>query len=74
YEKLLGSKKQEYIHLAASLDALSPLKVLDRGYSMVSDKSGNLLSSADKASVGDSVKISFSRSSLLCTVDEKIID
>jgi exodeoxyribonuclease VII large subunit len=42
---------------AASLDALSPLAVLQRGYAVAQRKDGSLLRSAEAVSVGDSVKI-----------------
>jgi len=42
---------------AASLDALSPLAVLKRGYAIAQDQSGNLLRDAQAASVGDSIRV-----------------
>lgn len=42
---------------AASLDALSPLAVLQRGYAIAQDESGNLLRDAQSTSVGDSVRV-----------------
>ena len=71
-ERLLNGKKQAYIKYAASLDALSPLKVLGRGYSIATDLSGTPISSAEGVSVGDKLRVSLSRGVLLCTVDEAI--
>ena len=71
-ERLLNGKKQAYIKYAASLDALSPLKVLGRGYSIATDLSGTPISSAEDVSVGDKLRVSLSRGVLLCTVDEAI--
>jgi exodeoxyribonuclease VII large subunit len=42
---------------AASLDALSPLAVLQRGYAIAQDKSGALLRDAKLVSVGDEVRV-----------------
>ena len=42
---------------AASLDALSPLAVLQRGYAIAQDESGNLLRDAQSTAVGDSVRV-----------------
>ena len=72
YEELIAAKKHQYVHLAASLDALSPLKVLSRGYSVVTDKKGRALTDADEAEVGDILTVSLSKGSLLCEVEEVI--
>jgi exodeoxyribonuclease VII large subunit len=42
---------------AASLDALSPLAVLQRGYAIAQDKSGHLLREAGSVKVGDSIRV-----------------
>ncbi len=42
---------------AASLDALSPLKVLGRGYSLVQDSEGHVIDSAKKLTQGDKVQV-----------------
>ena len=42
---------------AASLDALSPLAVLQRGYAIAQDKSGALLRDAKSVGVGDEVRV-----------------
>lgn len=70
YERLLNLKKHEYIRLAASLDALSPLKVLARGYAIATDENGNAISSSENVKSGDELKVCLSKGSLLCTVDE----
>lgn len=71
FERELGGKKQTYIRLAASLDALSPLKVLSRGYSIVTNVAGAVVSSADSVAVGDAVSVKLGRGSLDCTVAAK---
>ena len=42
---------------AAKLEALSPLSVLTRGFGFIEDKDGNTLTSVEKISVDDTVKI-----------------
>ncbi len=54
----------------ASLDALSPLKVLSRGYS-VAEINGKVLKSVKNANVGDELTLKLSDGSLICTVDSK---
>jgi len=72
FERLINTKKQGYIRYAASLDALSPLKVLGRGYSIASDEEGRAVSSVENVKVGDKLKLSLSRGALKCTVNEVI--
>lgn len=44
-------------HSAAQLDALSPLKVLGRGYAIMRDGEGHVVSRADALRVGDEVTV-----------------
>ena len=54
--------------LAASLDAMSPLKVLSRGYAIARREDGTALLSADAAAPGDKLKLTLSDGSLDCQV------
>ena len=56
--------------MAAKLDALSPLKILDRGYAVVFDPKGNLLTDASQVSPGDDIGIRLSRHRLKARVIE----
>ncbi len=47
--------------LGSKLDALSPLKVLDRGYSLASTVEGNLVRSAAEIRIGDALDLRFRR-------------
>lgn len=49
---------------AASLDALSPLSVLHRGYAIAQDSSGRLLYDASAVSIGDEVKVRLAKGRL----------
>ena len=64
-----GLKKQHtrLAKLAGGLDAMSPLKVLARGYA-VARKDGNLISRLDQAEVGDNIAVTVTDGSLHCTV------
>ena len=55
--RLLQARRQGVIRLSASLDAMSPLKVLARGYSMTADADGRLISSVTEVSPGQSLTI-----------------
>jgi len=54
--------------LAARLDAMSPLRVLDRGYAVVT-RDGAVLRDAASAAPGDAVDVRLARGRLACTVD-----
>jgi exodeoxyribonuclease VII large subunit len=55
---------------AASLDAMSPLAVLARGYALAQDERGRVLRSARGVSAGDAVRVRLSEGSLRCRVEE----
>jgi exodeoxyribonuclease VII large subunit len=55
---------------AASLDALSPLAVLKRGYAMAQDEQGNLLLDARQSQAGDRVRLRLAAGVLRCRVEE----
>jgi exodeoxyribonuclease VII large subunit len=49
---------------AASLDALSPLGVLQRGYAIAQDASGRLVRDASSVNVGDEVRVRLAKGKL----------
>ncbi|MBX7104971.1 MAG: exodeoxyribonuclease VII large subunit [Gemmataceae bacterium] len=49
----IARHRQRVVAMAGRLDALSPLQVLARGYSLTQDESGRLLRDASKVRVGD---------------------
>ena len=68
----LAGERERFAALTAKLDALSPLKVLGRGYAMVSGPGGTVLSSAGQARVGDKLTLRLRDGSLGCTVTERM--
>lgn len=68
-ERGLEGKKHTLSRLAASVDALSPLKVLGRGYSIATGPGGALLRDAAQVSVGDEIKLALQRGTLDCRVE-----
>ena len=69
-EKILGLSREKFVRLAASLDALSPLKVLGRGYAVARKENGEILKSSKDVLPGESVEITLGAGELHCTVDE----
>jgi exodeoxyribonuclease VII large subunit len=53
-------KKRRYIEMAAKLDAMSPLKVLTRGYAMAQTESGDVLKSVTQVQPGDTITVHLS--------------
>jgi exodeoxyribonuclease VII large subunit len=55
---------------AVSLDALSPLAVLGRGYALAADERGRLLRSAASVGVGERLRVRLAEGALRCRVEE----
>lgn len=53
----LGRKRQRFSALAASLDALSPLAVLGRGYAVARNEQGTILKSWQDVTAGETVRV-----------------
>ena len=70
-ERRLAEARQGFVRAAASLDALSPLKVLGRGYAVASDESGNVLRSAAEAEIGQRIGLRLRDGSLGCIVESR---
>ena len=68
---LLLAKRQEYVRLVSSLEAMSPLRVLARGFSVATDASGAILRDAKAVAPGDSVHIRLEHGALDCRVEHQ---
>ena len=53
----MGRKRQRFSALAASLDALSPLAVLGRGYAVARNEQGTILKSWQDVTAGETVRV-----------------
>ena len=67
----MAGKRERFARLAASLDALSPLKVLGRGYSLARTGAGEVLSSVDQVENEDVFTLRLSDGALDCRVEGK---
>lgn len=70
FANLLLAKKKEHQRVNMALDALSPLKIMDRGYSLVYDKENHLVKSTDQIQLNDNIKIKLVDGSITCEVLE----
>lgn len=64
-------KNARYIAAVSKLDAMSPLKVLTRGYSMAQTERGEVLRSVAQVELGERIHISLSDGKLSATVMNK---
>ena len=67
----LAKSKQRYIANTSKLDAMSPLKVLTRGYSMAQTEDGTLLRSVSQVELGQRISVSLSDGRISATVMER---
>lgn len=67
-ESLLIKKENKLANLAVQLQALSPLKVLNRGYSVCQDSQGTTIVSSDQVDVGSEIKVILNKGYLGCKV------
>lgn len=67
----LTQKNSRYIAAVSKLDAMSPLKVLSRGYAMAQRENGEILRSVRQAEIGERLELSLSDGKLRATVMDK---
>lgn len=70
-ERSLSEQRKHFGHLAASLDALSPLKVLGRGYSMVQAEDGTVMVSVEQIDIGQRLTVQLADGRIDCRVEGK---
>lgn len=68
--RCIDRKKQGFIGLTAKLDAMSPLKVLTRGYAMTQAADGTVIRSVTQVTPGDNIQISLSDGHITAAVTE----
>ena len=69
-ERWLSFRRQQFAGTAAALDAMSPLKVLARGYAMAATTAGKVVRSVQDAKPGDELNLRLSDGTLPCVVQE----
>ncbi|MDO4815382.1 MAG: exodeoxyribonuclease VII large subunit [Bacillota bacterium] len=66
-----SANRNSFVRLAASLDAMSPLKVISRGYSIAADKNGELVRSISDVELNDKIRLMVKDGILKCRVVER---
>jgi len=69
--RVLDRETQRFVALTAKLDAMSPLKVLSRGYAIAQGEDDSMIRSAEQINIGDHIRISFSDGRISATVTGK---
>lgn len=64
----LAGERERFARLAASLDAMSPLKVLGRGYAIPQKEGGGVVRSKKDVASGDALKLRVSDGAIDCKV------
>ena len=67
-------QRQRFVAQVAKLDAMSPLKVLTRGYAVVSDDRGHIIRSAGEVKPGDPITVRVSDGTIHANVTEGKMD
>lgn len=67
----ISLKKHRYVALTSKLDAMSPLKVLTRGYAITQKDDGTMLRSVSQVSAGDSILIRLQDGALIARITDK---
>ena len=67
----IARNTQRFVALTAKLDAMSPLKVLTRGYSMAQNERGEVIRSVSQAELGERICVNVSDGRLFATVMDK---
>lgn len=65
--------RKQHVHYAAKLDALSPLKVLSRGYSVLQNDIGEPIKDIGQVNIGDNIRVTLTGGTLDCRVEHKVI-
>jgi exodeoxyribonuclease VII large subunit len=70
-EQTIRRSQQSFSRAAGTLDALSPLAVLDRGYAVCQTSDGRVVRAADTVDVNSTVRVRLSRGSLNAIVTSR---
>lgn len=69
-ERNLAAKKQRFVSLASSLDAMSPLRVLSRGYAVAEKADGSSVKAAAELRQGELLRLFFTDGKADCRVEQ----
>ena len=67
--RIISANKEVFTRLVASVDAMSPLKVISRGYSIATQDDGKIIKKTSDVSRGDKISIRVEDGSIGCVVE-----
>lgn len=70
FDNVFGVYENRFAVLLGKLNALSPLAVMERGYSVAKTAGGAIIKSASQIAVNDNINIEFANGSAVCSVCE----
>ncbi len=68
---LLAEKRRTFAEVSGSINALSPLRVLERGYSITRRPDGEIIKDEMQVKIGETLELLLHRGQLECRVDAK---
>ena len=69
-QNIVSRRRERFVHLAAKLDAMSPLRVLGRGYTLVQNQEKRVIKSVKDISAGDTVTIGLADGTAAAVIQE----
>ena len=69
--RMIEQKQRQFVAMTSKLDAMSPLKVLTRGYAMVHSGGDKVVRSVKQIETGDRLKVTFSDGNVYASVVNK---
>ncbi len=69
-QQALQKKQWEFQHKLTKIDGLSPLKIMNRGYSLAYQQDGTILKSVDQAEKGETIQVHLQDGQLACEIQE----
>jgi len=70
-QQMMHKSRERYARLAATLDAISPLKVLGRGYAIAQRTDGKVIKSTHDVSAGDRITVRLKQDEITCRVESR---
>ena len=69
-ERRLSQSRERFVRLTSALDAMSPLRVLTRGYTIAAEPDGRSVRSVEELRVGQTLRVCFFDGSADCRVED----
>ncbi|WP_026694684.1 exodeoxyribonuclease VII large subunit [Peribacillus kribbensis] len=70
-DAIYKAKLQRFLYQASALDARSPLKIMDKGYSLAYTEQNELIKTIETVAPGDKMSVRLKDGELFCTVEQK---